>query len=212
MFNHKQQKGEGNAKRKSNRYSILMLALIFIGFATYGTYAYFTDSTSVGSEIKLSTGTVSLANDTSNDEWQYGYMENYSENAKISNKVGNSFANAQPGDTFTLTKTVQYTGSLDAKVFYTVSKGFEDQLDSSGMRLNIVVLSGDDRSTAQDISGNKFDISPNDKIFVKIIITIDPKDAEKYNDSTGRNKDSQTFDLSKASEAINITVEQNTNN
>ncbi|WP_461197693.1 hypothetical protein [Enterococcus sp. N249-2] len=212
MFNHKQQKGEGNAKRKSNRYSILMLALIFIGFATYGTYAYFTDSTSVGSEIKLSTGTVSLANDTKSDEWEYGHIASYSENKQISNKKGNYFSNAQPGDTFTLTKTVQYTGTLDAKVFYTVSQDLQDQLKISGMSMNIEVLSGKDQSTATNISGNKFAIYPDEYIFISIVITIDPQSAEKYGDSTGRNMVSNSFDLSKASEAINITVEQNTNN
>ncbi|WP_312540613.1 hypothetical protein [Enterococcus sp.] len=212
MFNHKQQKGEGNAKRKSNRYSILMLALIFIGFATYGTYAYFTDSTSVGSEIKLSTGTVSLANDSKSDEWEYGHIASYSENKQISNKKGNSFSNAQPGDTFTLTKTVQYTGTLDAKVFYTVSQDLQDQLKISGMSMNIEVLSGKDQATATNISGNKFAIYRDEYIFISIVITIDPQSAEKYGDSTGRNMVSNSFDLSKASEAINITVEQNTNN
>ena len=212
MFNHKQQKGEGNAKRKSNRYSILMLALIFIGFATYGTYAYFTDSTSVGSEIKLSTGTVSLSDVTTNNDWVYGHIENYSKNEKISALEGNSFTNAQPGYTFTLTKTVQYTGSLNAKVFYTVSQDFKDQLSQNGMSMNIDVFSGKNQSTARNISGNKYAIDPNDFIYISIIVTIDPQSAEKYEDSTGRNTDSRTFDLSKAPEAVHLTVEQNTNN
>lgn len=37
---------ESNNKKAHRRYSLLLLALLFIGFATYGTYAYFTSSTS----------------------------------------------------------------------------------------------------------------------------------------------------------------------
>lgn len=39
--------GKENRKEKGHRrYSLLLLALLFIGFASYGTYAYFTSSTS----------------------------------------------------------------------------------------------------------------------------------------------------------------------
>ena len=37
---------ESNNKKAHRRYSLLLLALLFIGFATYGTYAYFSNSTS----------------------------------------------------------------------------------------------------------------------------------------------------------------------
>lgn len=37
---------ESNNKKAHRHYSLLLLALLFIGFATYGTYAYFTSSTS----------------------------------------------------------------------------------------------------------------------------------------------------------------------
>lgn len=37
---------ESNNKKAHRRYSLLLLALLFIGFATYGTYAYFTSSAS----------------------------------------------------------------------------------------------------------------------------------------------------------------------
>lgn len=80
---------------------------------------------SVGSEIELSTGTVSLANVVTNDEWIYEHIENYSKNEKISDVEGNSFDNVQPRDTCTLIKTVQYTGNLNAKAFYTVSQDFK---------------------------------------------------------------------------------------
>lgn len=92
-------------KQQSNRrYSILLLALLFIGMATYGTYAYFTDSTSVDGNIKLSTGTVSLGK--SETSWQ----------SNRTKEQGVDFYNVQPGDVFEKTATVEYTGTLDGIV------------------------------------------------------------------------------------------------
>ncbi len=47
MSTKKEMLGKENRKENGHRrYSLLLLALLFIGFATYGTYAYFTSSTS----------------------------------------------------------------------------------------------------------------------------------------------------------------------
>lgn len=47
MSTKKEVLGKENRKEKGHRrYSLLLLALLFIGFASYGTYAYFTSSTS----------------------------------------------------------------------------------------------------------------------------------------------------------------------
>lgn len=47
MSTKKEMLGKENRKEKGHRrYSLLLLALLFIGFASYGTYAYFTSSTS----------------------------------------------------------------------------------------------------------------------------------------------------------------------
>lgn len=46
MSTKKEMLGKENRKEKGHRrYSLLLLALLFIGFATYGTYAYFSSST-----------------------------------------------------------------------------------------------------------------------------------------------------------------------
>lgn len=47
MSTKKEMLGKESRKEKGHRrYSLLLLALLFIGFASYGTYAYFTSSTS----------------------------------------------------------------------------------------------------------------------------------------------------------------------
>lgn len=105
------QKNEKN-HQGNRRYSILLLALLFIGMATYGTYAYFTDSTSVDGNIKLETGTVKF-DELNPTNWEYqGDV-----NKKIDKKSAeHDFANVQPGDTFVKEVKVKYVGSLDGTV------------------------------------------------------------------------------------------------
>lgn len=64
---------ESNNKKAHRHYSLLLLALLFIGFATYGTYAYFTSSTTTNKghltlngttgSYTLGTGSSSVAGD-----------------------------------------------------------------------------------------------------------------------------------------------------
>ncbi|CAI3416382.1 hypothetical protein CIRMBP1320_01075 [Enterococcus cecorum] len=55
MSTKKEMLGKENRKEKGHRrYSLLLLALLFIGFASYGTYAVFTGSKSADTNIDLS--------------------------------------------------------------------------------------------------------------------------------------------------------------
>ncbi len=116
-----------NANHKNRKYSILLLALLFIGVATYGTYAYFTDSKSIDGQLTLTKGQVSLGEEHS--DWTYkgntGSGDDYAslktddkplslKNENISAQIGSSFSNVLPGDTFKTTITVSYTGTVDA--------------------------------------------------------------------------------------------------
>lgn len=210
MFNHKQQKGEGNAKRKSNRYSILMLALIFIGFATYGTYAYFTDSTSVGSEIKLSTGTVSLGQAV-DGKWEYKSLKSGKENQKIKSETDkNQFSNLQPGDSYTMTKKVQYTGTLDAKVSYQDKTELYEEVSSKGFELSIKVEKISYDQTATDLQGKTVDIFPGETVNVTFTVSVPYKNAEAYNANLSRNKvETSSLDLTEVENSVTITVTQN---
>jgi len=185
MFNHKQQKSEGNAKRKSNRYSILMLALIFIGFATYGTYAYFTDSTSVVTDIELTAGTVSL--DTKNvGDWQYVTWDNSSTSRNLS-LVNKSANNLQPGDAFQKTVTIHYDGSLLAKIsIQNIDTLIKDVQNVKYDAAVVVKLDGSIINPDQYVG---FDVQQNDIIEITIKIGLSPKvEPEKFNEDGSRNK------------------------
>lgn len=90
MSTKKEMLGKENRKEKGHRrYSLLLLALLFIGFASYGTYAYFSKSTSTSkahltlngmsqdynvggntdgkTDTKTGDGTTNVVNDTNPD-------------------------------------------------------------------------------------------------------------------------------------------------
>lgn len=191
---------EKQVKKSTNgnrRYSMLLLALLFIGMGTYGTYAYFTDSTSVDGNIKLSTGTVSFA-EIQDTEWVYTPVTG-KENKKIL-PFGSEydFSNVQPGDKFTKTATVTYTGSLDGVL--TINQA---SLPKTGgldytIKVNGNAISPNDSSTV---------VSKDDPFEVTLEATVPLGEEEKYHETEGRNKNNGS--IIELSEAVTFTVEQN---
>lgn len=151
-----------NAEKKlgasRKKYSLLLVALLLIGVATYGTYAYFTDSKSVESGLTLNNGTVTLG-EFSDKVWSYkGNTKdtNYTEelkykNPNISTATGTSFENVLPGDTFTKTITITYTGTAKADIIFKTNveelNGLEYTFKVNNQNINtqntLVVNSGD---------------------------------------------------------------------
>lgn len=207
MFNHKQQKGEGNAKRKSNRYSILMLALIFIGFATYGTYAYFTDSTSVGTDIELTAGTVSLG-EAESGNWKYvNWDSDYNRGKELtkndnSELNGNSSSNLQPGDAFQKVITIKYQGSLDAKVTVENVETVIKQIQAKNFDAEI---------TINNENNNTFTVKPNEDIIITVKVGLPfNSNAEAYtSDSSSESRNvNQGINLDNIADEITITASQ----
>ncbi len=149
-------------KNKKNKYALLLLALLLIGVASYGTYAYFTSSTNIASDITLSTGTVSLDKSVTSD-WTYSSLKK-SDNAKIDDtnadnnltvkaSDSNAYSNLRPGDYYTKTVTVEYTGTVaakltanvdgaDANVAQATANGFEFKTTVDGLTNGAVVQPG----------------------------------------------------------------------
>lgn len=207
MFNHKQQKGEGNAKRKSNRYSILMLALIFIGFATYGTYAYFTDSTSVGTDIELTAGTVSLGEAVSGN-WQYDYKTfGNGYDRKLNLSSDKTSTNLQPGDAFTKTVSLKYTGSLDATISV---KNIEETIASikneRGYDAKFVVKYGKNYANSDDSVNTTFEVKPNDEF--QIVMTVGLKLSDKAENFGSERNIENGLQFSEIASQIDITATQ----
>lgn len=196
MNNQENQKKQNG----SRRYSVLLLALLFIGMATYGTYAYFTDSTSVNGNIKLSTGTVSLAQSEAN--WIYNID---GANTAIDQPEPESelaFTNVQPGDSFTKEVTVEYTGTLYGMV--EVNKFTEEQIKevSKGLDYNIDI---DIETTHEDnmvVSG--------DKVTVTLTATLPIGNEESYSpgETNRNNQENKVIDLNALDKAVEISVVQ----
>lgn len=95
---------------------LLLLALLFITAAAYGTRAYFTDDASQEADIKLTLGNLDIENVES--KWVYKGEGNttlgYSDGTKIPN--AEDIKNVQPGDSFKRTFKFINNGSLNQKV------------------------------------------------------------------------------------------------
>lgn len=176
---------ENQKKHNGNRrYSILLLALLFIGMATYGTYAYFTDSTSVSGNIELKTGTVKFS-EVQVGEWT----------SQRTNDKGVAFSNVQPGDVFTKTATVEYTGSLDG--FVTVNQFTKEEF-KKGLDYKILV---DGKEIDPE---KKIPVGKDKKTFtVSLEVTI-PLLEEEYTEE----RQNMVFNLNELADAVTFSVEQ----
>jgi len=106
-------------KNKKKQLPLLLLALLLITTAAYGTRAYFTDSAEQKANIQLTLGDLNIDKENA-VEWTYGNTENSKDyNKKLAvTKTGTQFqaTKVQPGDTFTGTFTFTNAGTLDQKV------------------------------------------------------------------------------------------------
>lgn len=185
----------------NRRYTMLLLALLFIGTATYGTYAYFTDSTSVNGNIKLKLGTVNLGEATTKTEWTYvgyGNGQNGQINKIQTNDAAFDFVNVQPGDQFTKEVTVSYEGTLDGTI--EIENTYTDQ---TGLTLEAKV-----NNQAGALDSAITTVSPGEKFTVTLTATVPVGEAESFGND--RNiAGGTTIDLTALAEAVTITATQN---
>ncbi|WP_430611847.1 hypothetical protein [Enterococcus sp. DIV0876] len=207
MIIHKQGKSKGSKKHKSNRYSILMLALIFIGFATYGTYAYFTDSTSVGTDIELTAGTVNLG-EAKEGKWKYvNWNSTYNRGKELTQNnelelTGDSSSNLQPGDAFEKTIMVKYQGSLDAKINVENVSEVINEIQAQNFDATITINHGDD---TEFIVKQDADII----ISIKVGLPYIPDEEAYTSDSNGTSRNAhQGIDLNEVTKELKITASQ----
>lgn len=219
-----------NTNHKNRKYSILLLALLFIGVATYGTYAYFTDSKSIDGQLTLTKGQVSLG-DADGSDWTYkGNSEStvtisdksftkYNANLMSGSKqvkvegTGTSFSNVLPGDTFKKVVTVEYTGTVTATGTVTV-----DPTQLVGINYEVMATVGNttytiDENTSGD--GTKSitteDIKKGERVTITMIAQVPYNDyTEDFNTTTGtsRNNGNGKNFLKQLQDAITVSVAQ----
>lgn len=213
-----------NTNHKNRKYSILLLALLFIGVATYGTYAYFTDSKNIDGQLTLTKGQVSLG-DVVGSDWTYkgntGEGDDYSQlqnngqlkftNKNISSRTsttGTSFSNVLPGDTFKTTITVSYTGSVDATGIITLNT------DKISNNIDYTVLfNNGEANQSLDAGGSKnvtffADKEDTKKLTFTLIVHVPYYGTEDFNVKGSRNNGSTNTFLDNLTDAITVRVEQ----
>ncbi len=209
-----------NTNHKNRKYSILLLALLFIGVATYGTYAYFTDSKSINGQLTLTKGQVSLG-DAVGSDWTYkgntGEGDDYSQlqnngqlkftNKNISSTTGTSFSNVLPGDTFKKTITVSYKGTVDATG--TIA------LNTNGISkaIDYVVLfnnGGENEQLSSESKTINFSANGEDKkkLTFTLIVHVPYNSVPEDFTADSRNNGSTNTFLDNLTDAITVRVEQ----
>lgn len=200
MFKQNKDNQKNEVRNQGNRrYSMLLMALLFIGMATYGTYAYFTDSTSVNGNIQLTTGTVKLSQ--LDDKTTYWTYNEDGVNEQISQKTSAlAFSNVQPGDKFTKTVKVTYDGTLNALVTTTIKENYKALAEDAGITLSIEV---DGKENGK--------IAPNTTFTVTLTAELpleEVKEQHSAANSNRNNAESKLFDLNNFTDAVTISVKQ----
>lgn len=172
--------------KKKKQLPLLLLALLFITTAAYGTRAYFTDTAKQDAGIKLTLGNLKIKADSVT--WKYTTSEE-KKNTKINIgevdgttiKNPETIKNVQPGDQFTGTFTFQNSGSLDQVV--TAETALE-KLNNGIITFEVsdsLVVSDSNGDTVQ--TADSVTVSPNELITITVVANVGNTDKDNdYNE------------------------------
>jgi len=183
--------------KKKKQLPLLLLALLFITTAAYGTRAYFTDEAKQEAEIKLTLGNLAITNET--ESWKYTGNGNttagYVKDTVITDAKDMKFV--QPGDSFTRTFKFTNTGSLDQVVTLNTDILEKNADVQSPFTVSVGDLTNDKEYTLKSRKSITFD--------VKIEVPADTQGAYNGMDSfNGPNE----YTLDYLQKAITVTVKQ----
>lgn len=166
--------------KKKKQLPLLLLALLFITTAAYGTRAYFTDNASQDSGIALQVGNLSIDPDDANAiVWKYTPLNGIT-NAKLgaayvadTNIIGDptKITNVQPGDAFTGVFTFKNTGSLSQVVTATNNFGAENN-----NQIFLTTIDDNLTNNATGKTGNTVTVAPDETVSVELIVTVNTDD------------------------------------
>ena len=197
--------------KKKKQLPLLLLALLFITAAAYGTRAYFTDNASQDSGITLQVGNLSI--DPAEVVWKYTPLS-----GNDNTKLGATFAadnttiidpkqiqNVQPGDAFTGSFTFTNTGSLSQVV--TASSDFVAE-NNNGIFLTTIDNTLTNNTTNE--TGNTVRVEPNETVSVKLIVTVSTDDQfnNTHNNGSGNAVTDTNIAVTAIKGALNVTAVQ----
>ena len=199
--------------KKKKQLPLLLLALLFITTAAYGTRAYFTDNASQDSGIALQVGNLSIdKSDVNEIVWKYTPLNGsnsqlqdiYDPTTKIIDDPS-EIKKVQPGDAFTGTFTFKNTGSLRQVV--TASNDFVAE-NNNGIFLTTIDNNLTNNTTNQ--TGNTVTVEPNETVSVKLIVTVSTDDQfnNTHNNGSGNAVTDTNIALTAIKGALNVTAVQ----
>jgi len=189
--------------KKKKQLPLLLLALLFITTAAYGTRAYFSDDASQDAGIKLTLGNLDIKEKSV--VWEYTTAES-KKNKKISvgvvegTEIKNpaDIQNVQPGDEFTGTFTFENTGTLDQVVTaVNTLETLNEGIVKFDVNDQILVTKPDGSKVAES---NEVTAEPGQLIKIKVVATVGTTE----NDNTYN-----TIDKKVAVDAIEKTITVN---
>ena len=200
--------------KKKKQLPLLLLALLFITTAAYGTRAYFTDQATQNSGISLQVGNLSIdPSDNNAIVWTYTPLE-----AEPNDKLGATFEadnttiidptqinNVQPGDAFTGVFTLKNTGSLSQVV--TASNDFVAE-NNNDIFLTTIDNTLTNNTTTQ--TGSTVTVEPNETVSVKLIVTVSTDDQfnNTHNSGSGNAVTDTNIALTAIKGALKVTADQ----
>lgn len=169
--------------KKKKQLPLLLLALLFITAAAYGTRAYFSDDASQEADIKLTLGNLDIENDES--EWVYNGEGNSALDFTVGAEIDNTsdIINVQPGDSFTRTFKFVNNGSLVQNV--TLSHTL---IEAAPYTLSVAdpIVKNSIGEVVVSESGN-YVLSAGDTLNVQVTLAVPTSVLGKFNDTDSNN-------------------------
>lgn len=169
--------------KKKKQLPLLLLALLFITAAAYGTRAYFTDNASQNANIKLTLGNLDIENDES--KWVYNGEGNstlgLADGAEIDN--ASDIINVQPGDSFTRIFKFVNNGSLIQNV--TLSHTLIELAPFTLLVADPIVTDSNGEVVVSE-NGN-YVLSAGNTLNVQVTLAVPTSVLGKFNDTDSNN-------------------------
>lgn len=179
---------------KKKQLPLLLLALLLITTAAYGTKAYFTDSASQKGDVSLTLGKLAVANKTTGN-WKYAIDTTVSSknnnlkagataialSASAEQEISDAtdINNMQPGDVFSRIFNFENTGTLDQLVSLEMPNTVKNASTIFDIKYQIRTSGQSEFGSASTELPTDVRLLPGESIEIKVIISL-TDDSTKY--------------------------------
>jgi hypothetical protein len=186
--------------KKKKQLPLLLLALLFITTAAYGTRAYFTDQATQNSNIKLTLGTLNI--DSDDASWYYKGLGNstlgYTPDMLISTE---EISKVQPGDSFIKTFKFKNNGSLTQEVKITNDFIVNDEpfvVSVNNLKIN----------DSNPVQSDYYTLTAGDTISIDVTISVPIDTMGNFGVAGSYNTDLETYVYDAITDAVSVSAQQ----